>query len=231
MNSSAIDTSFDFRTESGSRDPDSHSPTLQRYQQLLWSKPLLSGAMFDLTPEFAGSARVLRHESELGVFVLSSDTILNSNKGPLKHLYEQMPPEANAAWHRSSIGARLLFPRNRVDRKQTINQERGTNARIRDRFDLTLEAIRRHYANQPSPLSAVLARHSDFFALFETFEGYVDFFLLNDLVDAKGQIRFYLPFDTYDLSPLPATFGEYVTFRNAQLEFLIRRTERIRLLA
>lgn len=227
MSSSGIDTSFDFRSESGSRDPDSFSPTLQKYQQLLWSKPLPSGHMFHLTPELAGSARVLRHESELGKFVLSSDTILNSNKGPLKLLYEQMAPEANAAWHRSSIGARLLFPRNRVDGKQTINQERGTNSCIRDRFDLTLEAIRRHYGNQPSPLSDVLARHRDFFALFETFDGYVNFFLLNDLVDKDGKIRFYLPFETYDCPPLPASFAEYVTFRNAQLEFLAGRTARI----
>jgi hypothetical protein len=228
MGSSAIDTSFDFRTESGTRDPDSFSPTLQKYQQLLWNKPLPSGEIFDLTPAFAGSARVLRHESERGVFVLSSDTILNSNKVPLKHLYEQMPSEANAAWHRSSIGARLLFPRNRVAGGRTINQERGMNPHIRDRFDLTLEAIRRHYAGELSPLSEVLARYSDFFALFETFEGYVDFFLLNDLVDANGRIRFYLPFDSFDRSPLPTTFAEYVAFRNAQLDFFAGRSERIR---
>lgn len=37
-----IDTAFDFRTDTPpGRDPDSHSPTLRRYHQLLWSKPLL----------------------------------------------------------------------------------------------------------------------------------------------------------------------------------------------
>ena len=43
-----IDTRFDTRSDAGGRDPDSHSKTLRRYHQLLWSKPLPSGALFDL---------------------------------------------------------------------------------------------------------------------------------------------------------------------------------------
>ena len=99
--------------------------------------------------------------------------------------------------------------------------------RIRDRFDLTLEAIRRHYAGEWSPLREVLEVYDNFFVLFETFEGYVDFFLLNDLVDEDGRVRFYLPFDSFDQPPLPDTFDKYMTFRNAQLEFLAGRTARI----
>ncbi len=34
-----IDTTFDFRTDAGGKDPDSR-PTLRRYRQILWSKPL-----------------------------------------------------------------------------------------------------------------------------------------------------------------------------------------------
>lgn len=63
----------------------------------------------------------------------------------------------------------------------SINQARGINSRIRDRFDLTLESIRRHYLGTVNPLADVLARHSDFFDLFGDFRGYVDHFLLNDL--------------------------------------------------
>ena len=43
-----IDTSFDFRTDAGGKDPDTHSATLRRYHKLLCSKPLPNGAMFDL---------------------------------------------------------------------------------------------------------------------------------------------------------------------------------------
>jgi hypothetical protein len=80
-----IDTSFDFKTEPHCKvDPDRRSPTLQRYQELLFSKPLPTGAMFALSEKTSGLDRVLRHESDLRIFELSSDTILNSNKGPLK---------------------------------------------------------------------------------------------------------------------------------------------------
>lgn len=47
-----------------------------------------------------------------------------------------------------------------------------------DRFDLTLECIRRHYLGQRSPLGETLARYRDFFALFEDFSGYVEFFMV-----------------------------------------------------
>ena len=85
----------------------------------------------------------------------------------------------------------MVFPAQRVDRKMTINGARAFHPRIKDRFDLTLECIRRHYLDEPSPLSDVLARYADFFGLFGDFAGYVDFFHLQDLVnedDFHGQV-------------------------------------------
>ena len=43
-----IDTTFDFRTDAAGKDPDTYSATLCRYHQLLWSKPLPSGVVFEL---------------------------------------------------------------------------------------------------------------------------------------------------------------------------------------
>jgi len=60
----AIGTSFDFRLDAGGKDPDSYSPTLRRYHQLLWSKPLPGGAFFDL--DFVDG--YLHHRSDLGEF-------------------------------------------------------------------------------------------------------------------------------------------------------------------
>ena len=40
-----IDIHFDVRTDSYGKDPDSGSPTLKAYHQLLWSKPLPNGQM------------------------------------------------------------------------------------------------------------------------------------------------------------------------------------------
>ena len=45
-----IDTTFDFRTDAAGKDPDTYSATLCRYHQLLWSKPLPSGVLFELVP-------------------------------------------------------------------------------------------------------------------------------------------------------------------------------------
>jgi len=53
--------------------------------------------------------------------------------------------------------------------------------------------VRRYYLRQPSPLSEAIERYSDFFELFDDFDGYVRFFLLDDLVDAdSGQVKFFL---------------------------------------
>ena len=67
-----IDTTFDFRTDATTDDPDESSPTLRRYHRLLWSKPLPSGDMFELvetTPEV-----YLRHRSDLAEFSLGTET-------------------------------------------------------------------------------------------------------------------------------------------------------------
>ena len=71
-----IDTSFDFRTDAGGKDPDTYSPTLRTYHRLLWSKPLPSGLSFDLDDTVLGT--YLHHRSELGEFFLSSDSVIPS---------------------------------------------------------------------------------------------------------------------------------------------------------
>ena len=45
----SIDTTFNFYSDSGGKDPDSHSPTLKNYHKLLWSKALPNGEIFTLT--------------------------------------------------------------------------------------------------------------------------------------------------------------------------------------
>ncbi len=89
-----------------------------------------------------------------------------------------------------TIGGMMIFPGNRVNGMQTINGARGFNSKISDRFDLTLECIRLYYLGLQSPLYATLFRYQKFFNLFENFAGYVEFFLLQDLVsDDYTQIK------------------------------------------
>ena len=223
----AISTEFDFLSDSNGRDPDSASPMLRSYHQLLWSKPLPSGERFDLE-RVSGS--YLTHSSQRGEFKLSSDTISNSLRGSKRRagLIAQIPSVNLDAFQAigATIGARILFPGNRVDKKPTINVARGFNAQIVDRFDLTLECIRLHYRGEPSPLAATLDRYADFFALFETFEGYVDFFLLDDLVQSS-QVKFYLPFDGEFGQPLPNTVDEYNEYMANTMGFVTARNRRI----
>jgi hypothetical protein len=102
------------------------------------------------------------------------------------------------------------------------------NRRIGDRFDLTLECIRRLYQRQTSPLSEVLDRYSCFFELFEDFRGYVDFFLLQDLVSGDGEaINFYLPFDEFQSSPLPQDLEAYKTYLSGVMSFSDCRARRM----
>ena len=97
-----------------------------------------------------------------------------------------------------TIGGMMVFPANRVDGKMTINGARGCHPRIKDRFDLTLECIRRHYLDEPSPLGDTLARYADFFGLFGDFAGYVDFFHLQDLVNEDtSTVKFFMPFEDF----------------------------------
>jgi hypothetical protein len=101
---------------------------------------------------------------------------------------------------------------------------RGFNRRIADRFDLTLECIRRHYLDQGSPLGETLSRYREFFALFESFGGYVDFFMLQDLVSADGSaVKFFTPFDDFNDSPVPTDGDAYMEYRRMSIEFVEAR--------
>lgn len=226
-----IDTSFDFRTDAAGPDPDSDSPTLRRYHRLLWSKLLPGGVAFDLDETTPGE--YLHHRSELGEFYLSSDAVIPDYQGSagMKPVIDQLTASEVESFIAITytIGGTVIFPSNRIGSKMTINGARGFHPRIRDRFDLTLECIRRHYqGGQPNPLDAVLARYGDFFALFDDFPGYVDFFHLQDLVAADcSKVRFSLPFDDFETSPLPRDAGRLPQDARRCTEFINARNHRI----
>jgi len=224
-----IDTSFDFYTDSYGKDPDVYSPTLKKYHKILWSKPLPNGKMFDLRDDKAGA--YLYHESELGQFFLGSDAISHSYKHHKRKqwLTQQIPEAVNQVFSAgSTIGGYIIFPNNTINNKQTINGARGCNGKIDDRFDLTLECIRRFYLGLPSPLHDVLLRYQDFFRLFRDFRGYIDFFLLQDLVTKNyEQIKFYLPFDNFMSAPKFHCINDYLIYQERVIDFINKRNSRI----
>jgi hypothetical protein len=224
-----IDTNFNFQSDSGGKDPDTFSPTLKRYHKILWSKRLPSGRLFNLRDDKVGA--YLYHKSDLGEFFLGSDAIVHSYKNQKRkqRLTQQVPEAVNEVYSAgSTIGAIIIFPNNRIDNKQTINGARGCNAKIDDRFDLTLECIRRFYIGLTSPLNDVFLRYRDFFSLFVDFRSYVDFFLLQDLVtDSYEQIKFYLPFDNFMSHPSFRRVEDYLLYHNRVIDFVNKRNERI----
>ena len=225
-----IDTTFDFRTDARGRDPDTHSPTLRQFHKFLWSRSLPNGRQFDLKDTTPGA--YLHHHSELGEFTLSSDSVIPTftRWNRLKHITEQFDEEENEAFRTIgySIGGMMIFPGNKIDGRQTINGARGFSGKIADRFDLTLECIRRHYVGQSSPLGETLARYPAFFALFADFGGYVDHFLLNDLVSVDhSAISFFMKFDDFTTPSVPYDLASYVDYRSRTIEFIQARNQRI----
>lgn len=229
-NNKTIDISYDFRTDSNGKDPDQYSQTLRRYHKLLWSKPLPNGQLFEL--DDTSPIYYLKHSSDLGEFYLSSDSVIPtfSKWKRLEHIINELPPkEVEDFLHLAyTIGGMLIFPSNKVDGKPSINMERGYNPKIADRLDLTLECIRKYYLGESSPLLETLERYSDFFSLFGDFRGYVDFFLLNDLVSEDySTIKFLMPSNEFILNPFPKNITDYKAYREATIAFLKSRNKRI----
>lgn len=226
-----IDTSFDVRTDTPpGRDPDTYSATLRDCHLNLWSKGLPSGDTFNLTATTPGV--YLAHKSDIGEFRLSSDIMIPSyvETKKLASLIKQVPKPIVEAFTdlAHTVGCFIIFPSNRVDKKMTINGARGCHSKIQDRFDLTLECIRRHYVGIGSPLSDTLERYSDFFELFGDFKSYSEFFLLQDLVTEDAEeVRFFLPFDEFERSAFPTSIDEYVDYAAKAMTFIRSRNKRI----
>lgn len=99
-------------------------------------------------------------------------------------------------------------------------------------MDLTLECVRRYYRNEDSPLAPTFGRYAGFFALFEDFQGYVDFFLLQDLVSSDYEaVRFFMAFNGFSPPAIPGDLDTYLEFRRLSIEFTEARNRRIDRLA
>lgn len=241
---SLIDTNFDFTTDNnywenfwarreglggGSCDPDSKSSTLRKYHSLLWSKQLPNGEFMNLQYGSPKSKNYLIWKN----FRFASDSIITTFRynrmKPIILELEKLIPNyrkwmENFVRQSYTIGGMLIFPKH----QNSINGCRGTNPKIRDRIDLTMECIRRYYSNEKSPISWVLEKDRKFFDLFVDFKGYVDFFLMQDIVseDYKS-VKFFLDFDDFNFHPLPQNADEYLLWHQHSMTFLTARNNRI----
>ncbi|HTX68407.1 MAG TPA: hypothetical protein VMH50_04595 [Thermoleophilia bacterium] len=222
-----IDVSFDFRTDTPpKKDPDVYSKTLRDYHKLLWSKRLPCGEVLDLDDGARGHY-LLHRSDERGDFSLSSDAVVASFRY-VPMVQKEAEELREFLYLGYTMGGMMLWPGNKIDGKMTINGARGFNRKIRDRFDLTLECIRRYYLSESSPLSDDFARYAGFFELFVDFRGFVEFFLLQDAVTVDFEaVIFSAPFDDFATSPVPRDMDEYREYRQRAITFIEARNRRI----
>ena len=213
---SMIDVHFDFRRDCGGIDPDAGSPTLRRYHRILWSKNLPNGEMMQLTHDNGGYLK-------WNGFEFGSDAMINgmfyerakTSVAELKNILNDYDAFVEDYEHHSwTIGGEIIFPRH----NKSMNQQRGTNSYILDRWDLTMECIRRFYLGEDSPLYEVLNRDRAFYELFVDFKGYVDFFFLQDCVSPDyDEILFWHDDSSLDHTlPLPKSAEEHLLYRVRQ---------------
>lgn len=227
-----IDVDFCFYDDPDFRaDADSDSRLLQSWHATLWSKDLPDGSPIEWTAE--PGTTCLTHESPLGSFRLSSDTIASLHENYVPALWAGLSLQDQETYRRAfyTIGGFIVFPRH----PRSLNQQRGWERAISDRFDLTLECIRRHYLEvHPNPLGEVLTSDSAFFRLFGVgqagFAAYVEFFHLQDLT-AGNAIKW---FDgsaeenwSFSSFALPSDADAYRRHLTNVLEFVAARNVRI----
>jgi len=222
-----IDINLDFCTEKGVELPDRDSPTLRKYHKLLWSKKLPNGEVPILSETDYNGLKLKTDTCEL---ILSSDTMINPYTGNWKKIDLRYLKEINEInefiklIHK--IGNFIMYPRT----KNSFNQERGKNPKIYDRFDLSLECIKRYYNQREeyNPLLETIKRYNKFFELFGKFENYCKFYFLEDLTNEDfTEINHFLPFNNFEEMPIPKNADEYRLYMNKATEFINKRSKRI----
>jgi hypothetical protein len=226
MNEITIDTKFNFSNDTKCGDPDKDSHKLYEYHKFLWEKVMPCGKKLDLEIT-SNNDQFLLKSNIYDDF--SSDRMFPHLVGKYNNRFDGWLNDSEInelKYIVRTIGGHIIFPAH-MNNGKTINQVRGWNFQICDRFDLTLECIKLFYSNKPSPLFEVFLRYKNFFDLFINFKSYIDYFLLQDLIDENGNIIFILPFDNFNRSALPESIEEYKLYKRHTIDLINKRNERI----
>lgn len=243
-----MDITYNMYNDSNGEDPDKSSKILNEYHHILWNKKLPNGKDWGLKKDSLGGYILVPSIDMESIKRFSSDLIIHTYRNWdiecefsevskfAKEVKEEYPDAFEEFWHLAgTIGGYIIFPCNKLDGVRSINSSRGFDNKIKDRFDLTLECIRRWYEakkddnKEENPLYEVIDRYKEFFLLFSNFKEYVNFFFLQDLVsDDYSRINFWLPFDNFEtIEPLPKNKDEYKEYMKNVTSFVKARNQRI----
>ena len=205
-------------------DPDQKSKELYEYHKELWNIQRKKLDLQNKVPEIIKDPQYVNGAYELATqnpnLRLSSDSIMSiywhwsGNNSPYKRMQELIKKIIRDKYdtidkfeefirtylkEANTIGGFVVFPKH----PNSINGRRGMSAKIRDRFDLTLECIRCFYNKIYNPLADVLEGDKEFFAMFgkekDGFKKYIDFFCLNSWVNDN--------YDNYEVKDLLSDDG------------------------
>lgn len=243
----AFDLSFDYETDKPARtspDADRDSPRLRLDHELLWTKPLRSGVTFaPAAPSIRRVGYLIWSDGSGAQHWYGSDSITHSytkwaTPKALVEVKAALSEEQRALYlsPQYTIASSTIWPV-RSKGLPTINTARGfgpTGRVLRDRIDLTLECIRRHYEGVDNTLASVLTAYGDFFTLFDGFAEFTEFFHFQDLIrpDFSAVRSLMRPDEVlaqrdFEQEATPTTVEEYVAYREATLEFITRRGDRM----
>ncbi len=208
------------------KDPDKYNDELGMAHTLLWTSRSKLGVL-----------KLCRYNKMAttinGIeFILTPDTITNSfRNNKIVCGFDEDAQNLIDKYEKIgyTIGSSIVFPI-MIDGKSigwTMNRARGLNSKIHDRFDYTLECIKRYYdKNINNPLIRAIEKSANFFEIFGSFKEYVDFFFLNDLVDENYNVISFT--DTIDFNcAIPITKGSYIKYLSNTMEFVKKRNKRI----
>lgn len=217
------------------RDPDAWHRGLRESHRILWSRPLRTGNSWSFRPKSGWYLKNAEpREKEPAEWSVGSDNFATTHTSALPTMAAGIRGYDKKHLHAfCTIGGYIVFPNglaqtrktNARARKWTLNQARGCDPRISDRFDLTLEAIRLYFngstTRDANPIGDVLDAYGWFFDSFgkgaEGFDAYVDYFFLNPMVSGGRVVALYgrdLDFGSA-LPSCESTYRDYIENQSA----------------
>jgi hypothetical protein len=227
------------------RDPDEVNPQLREAHRLLWSKPPRRGEVLVLSAHKWSD--YLKVVSTPDGWTVGSDNFATAHANALRPFAEGLDGFADGhLCEFCTVGGYIVFPNqlaqqlptsiNSTARRWSVNQARGMERQISDRFDLTLEAIRLFYDGtlhrSENPIGDVLEAYGWWFDLFgkgvDGLLAYANFFFLTPMLDAQGRVKPFEPLTLAFDHALPKNDETaYRAYIAAQVDFVRRRNEHV----